>query len=53
MSNPNFFNFKYNYFDTAGMADEYVGRAVPKIFEIPFPYLLYTNTCETTRDYVV
>lgn len=43
MSNPNIFNYQNNYFDTAGMADEYVGRAVPKMFKIPFPYLFYIN----------
>jgi hypothetical protein len=53
MSNPNFLNYQYNYFDTAGLADEYVGRTLPKMCEIPFTYLLYMNTCETTRDYAV
>ena len=54
MRNPIFFlNYQYNYFDTAGMAEEYVVRTVPKMFEIPFPYLLYMSTCETTRNYVV
>lgn len=50
MSNPKFCNYQYNYFDTAGVADEYVGRTVPKMFAIPFPYLLYMNTRETDRD---
>jgi len=50
MSNPNFFNHQYNYFDTAGVADEYVDKTVPKMFDILFPYLGYMNTCETARD---
>jgi len=30
MSNPIFFNYEHNYFDTAGMADGYGGRTVAK-----------------------